>query len=252
MMRNRRIGLILALLLPAALLLSACDSGQNVVPTAQTGSIQTNRTIKVVGQGKASGAPDVAHINIGVETTGVSAQEAMEANRQQMSALLAKIKAMGVADKDVQTSNFSIYAERTDLAPSKTGTTEPSDQAIVYRVNNMVNVTVRDLASLGDVLDQAVSAGANNIYGVSFEVSDTSKLEADAREKAIADAKARAESLARLSGVSLAEVQQVSEVVSGTGPLYGKVAAEGLGVGTPIEAGELLVTMSVEVTYAIK
>jgi len=251
-MQNRRIGLVMALLLAAALLVSACDAGRNLVPTAPTASMQANRTITVVGQGKAGGAPDVAHINIGVESTGQSAQEAMEANRQQMATLLAKIKSMGVSDKDLQTSNFSIYTERTESTPPKAGAAEPSDQAIIYRVNNMVSVTVRDLASLGDVLDQAVSAGANNIYGVSFEVSDTTKLEAEAREKAIADARARAESLARLTGVGLAEVQQVSEAVSGTGPLYGKVAAEGLGVGTPIEAGELQVTMSVEVTYAIK
>ena len=251
-MRTRRFVLMLTVLMPAALLLSACGSGRDATPTIQASSIRADRNIAVVGQGKVSGSPDVAHTNIGVETVGASAQEAVNANRQQMTTLLAKIKAMGVADKDIRTSNFSIYAERSDPNMPKSGSSDASGEGIIYRVSNMVSVTIRDMAKLGDVLDQAASAGANNIYGVSFEVSDTSKLEADAREKAIADAKARAESLAKLSEVSLGEVLQVSEVVSGTGPLYGKVALDGLGGGTPIEPGELQVSMSLQVTYAVK
>ncbi len=250
-MRHQRFLLILAVLMPLALLLSSCSSEGGAAPTVQSNLTQTNRSIIVVGQGKASGSPDVAHINIGVETTGASAQEAVNANRQQMTTLLDRIKAIGISDKDIRTSNFSIYTERTELGTPKSEASA-SGEGIIYRVSNMVTLTVRDTATLGDVLDQAVSAGANNVYGVSFEVSDTSKLEADAREKAIADAKARAESLAKLSGVSLGEVLQVSEVVNGTGPLYAKMDAAGLGGGTPIEPGELQVSMSVQVTYAIK
>jgi uncharacterized protein YggE len=98
-----------------------------------------------------------------------------------------------------------------------------------------------------------VSAGANTIYGVNFEVSDPSQLEAAAREKAIADAKARAESLAQLSGVSLGEVLTVSEVIGAPGPIVERAAVGmGGGGGTPIQPGETQVNVSVQVTYAIK
>jgi uncharacterized protein YggE len=106
---------------------------------------------------------------------------------------------------------------------------------------------------VGDVLDGAVSAGANSVYGVSFEVEDTSKLEASAREKAIADANARAASLAQLAGVSVGQVLTISEVVGGPGPLVlERAVALGAGGGTPIQPGEFEVNVSVQVTYAIQ
>jgi uncharacterized protein len=111
---------------------------------------------------------------------------------------------------------------------------------------------VRDVNQLGDVLDKAVAAGANNIYGVNFSVEDTSKLEADARAKAVANAKSRAESLAQLNGVQLGEVLSVSEVIGGSAyPMdYG---VKGLGGGgTPVQPGELEMSLSIQITYAVK
>jgi uncharacterized protein YggE len=250
-MLNKRLGLVIAVLAVGAISLSACSNAAVPVAQAQTSDLPTGRSITVVGQGQASGAPDVAHINIGVETTGASAQEAVNANKQQMSALLEKLKAMGVADKDVQTSNYSIYTERPQPAMPVEGGAAGSE-GVIYHVSNQVNVTVRDVSKLGDILDQAVSAGANNIYGVYFEVSDPSQLEAAAREKAIADAKARAESLAQLSGVSLGEVLTISEVIGGPGPLIESAVVGMGGGGTPIQPGETQVNVSVQVTYAIK
>jgi uncharacterized protein YggE len=251
-MLNKRLGLVIAVLAVGAISLSACSNAALPVAQAQTSDLPAGRSITVVGQGQSSGAPDVAHINIGVETTGASAQEAVNANKQQMSALLEKLKAMGVADKDVQTSNYSIYTERPQPAMPVEGGAAGSE-GVIYHVSNQVNVTVRDVSKLGDILDQAVSAGANNIYGVYFEVSDPSQLEAAAREKAIADAKARAESLAQLSGVSLGEVLTISEVIGGPGPVIERaVVGMGGGGGTPIQPGETQVNVSVQVTYAIK
>jgi uncharacterized protein YggE len=248
-MRSNRYLWIVAALPTALTLLSACSAA--ATPAALPSVAKPARTITVVGQGKASGTPDVAHVSIGVETAATSAQEAVTANRQQMIALLEKMKAMGVTEKDIQTSNYSIFAERSEANPPKAGVTAASE-TITYRVSNMVSVTVRDTAKLGDVLDQAVGAGANAVYGVSFEVSDTSKLEAVAREKAIADARSRAEGLAKLTTVSLGEVQEVSEVIGTPGPIYARSAMEGLGAGTPIQPGELEMSLSVEVTYAIE
>jgi uncharacterized protein YggE len=251
-MLNKQLGLVVAVLAVGAIVLSACSNAAVPAAQAQTSDQPANRTITVVGQGQSSGAPDVAHVNIGVETTGASAQEAVNANKQQMSTLLEKLKALGVADKDIQTSNYSIYTERPQPAMPAEGGAAGSE-GVIYHVSNQVNVTIRDTSKLGDVLDQAVSAGANTIYGVNFEVSDPSQLEAAAREKAIADAKARAESLAQLSGVNLGEVLTVSEVIGTPGPIVERaVVGMGGGGGTPIQPGETQVNVSVQVTYAIK
>jgi len=249
-MVNKRLGLVFAALAAGAMVLSACSN--TAVPVAQAETLPAGRSITVVGQGKAGGVPDVAHINVGVETTGASAQEAVNANKQQMSALLEKLKGMGIPDKDIQTSNYSIYTEQPPSPMSAEGQVA-GQAAPIYHVSNQVNVTVRDTSKVGDVLDQAVSAGANSIYGVTFEVSDTTKLEAAAREKAIADAKARATSLAQLSGVSVGEVLAISEVVGGgPGPLMVERVMGMGGGGTPIQPGEFQVSVSVQVSYAIQ
>ncbi len=248
-MKNRRIVIAGILLLVGALALSACGSPAASQATAQQ---QPVRTITVVGQGKASGLPTVAHINVGVQTSAPSAQEAMDANRAKMNALLAKIKSLGIAEKDIQTSNFSIYTEQRPVVPA-TGKEDKEEYTVAYHVSNQVSLTIRDIAKLGDILDQAVAAGANNVYGVYFGMESTAELEAQAREKAIADAQARAEALASLSGVSVGEVLTISEVIGTPGPVYYNLAkAEGMGGATPIQPGEYEISLSVQVTYAIR
>jgi uncharacterized protein YggE len=206
------------------------------------------RGITVVGTGQASGTPDVANVNIGVETQSASVQQAVADNRTKMNKLLETLKGLNIADKDITTSNYSVYTEQQPGSGGKVG----SANAIAYHVNNQVNVTVRDVSKLGDVLDKVVEAGANNIYGVNFSVADTSKLQEDARGKAVADAKARAESLAKLAGVNLGDVIAVSEVI-GNAPMPMLSAAQAGGAGaTPIQPGTLNVNDSVMVTYAIK
>ena len=210
------------------------------------------RSITVVGVGKASGTPDVAHVNVGIETEADSVKQAVADNKAKMTQLLETLKGLGIADKDIQTSNYGVYAQRQPVpGPEGKGGLGP----MTYHVNNQVNVTVRDVAKLGQVLDEVVAAGANNVYGVNFSVDDTSKLQADARAKAFADEKARAESLARLAGVTLGDVVSVSEVIGGPGPIYEgprMAAAAGLGGGAPIQPGELEVNMSIQVTFTIK
>ncbi len=213
------------------------------------------RGITVVGEGKTSGKPDVAHITVGIETQAALLQSAVDENKTKMNTLLEALKAQGIAEKDIRTSNYSVYTER--VAPSTgvpTKGSEPlSTDQMIYHVSNQVDVTVRDVNQLGDVLDKAVAAGANNIYGVNFNVEDTAKLEADARAKAVADAQARAQDLAKLNGVQLGDVISVSEVVGGGGVPMLRSAAVGMGGGgTPVQPGELDISVSLQVTYAIK
>ncbi len=240
---------------PVSQALSGGPSSALASSNSQAGQVAGSfpQGITVVGTGRSSGTPDVANVSLGVQTQNASVQQAVKSNQDIMNAILAQLKALGIADADIRTSNYSIYTQGTIVKPVEPGGNSSGQDQMVYAVNNQVDVKVRDISKLSDVLDKAVTAGANNVYGINFSVSDTSKLEADARAAAVADAKARAESLAQLEGVSLGSVISVSESVSGPGPVYYAPAAQGLGGGgTPVQPGQLDVTYSVQVTYAIK
>ena len=245
-MNSRKMFYGAILMVGVLVLVSGCSLGAD----AASAATPPNRTITVVGVGKASGTPDVAHVIVGVETRDESVQQAVDDNQAQMANVLDAIKALGIADKDIQTSNYSVFAERQ---PQRGPEIEGAEGPLIYRVNNQLAITVRDLDMLGEVLDEAVAAGANNIYGVRFSVDDPSELQAEARANAVADAKARAESLAKLNDVSVGDVLSISEVIGGPAPVVERVAAPvAYAAGVPIEPGELEVQMSVQVTYVIK
>jgi uncharacterized protein len=237
--------------------------GASVAPVLTTGSVQQGDPtqqvttpvgggITVAGTGQVAGSPDIAHIVIGIETQGKDVKKAIADNNTQMTALLTALKTAGIAAKDIQTMNYSVSVENPQVSAGQTGSTE-TPVAVIYHISNQVNVTVRDITKLSDVLDDAVSSGANSIYGVSFDVSDPSKLEDQARAKAVADAKSRAEKLAQLEGLTLGNVITVSETSANPIPLYANAYAMGKGGGgAPIESGSIMVTVTLQVTYAIK
>ena len=165
-----------------------------------------------------------------------------------MDAYRAALTKLGVAKKDIQTTGYNIYVEQP-AGPDGL----PSDQ-VIYHVGNSVSVTVRDLDTIGDVLDAAIAARANSIYGVNFSVDDPDQVMAEARSLAAEDALARAEELAGLHGVALGEVVSVSEVIDRAAvPMFDSVnASMGLGnAGGPISPGELQMTARLQVVYAI-
>jgi uncharacterized protein len=249
---------VIALLVPVGLA-AVWIWGQATSPAAAQTSTPVEKpaynpaqTITVVGQGSVKIKPDIAQISIGVETSADTVSEAVKQNETQMAAILAALKDMGIAEKDIQTTNYSVYFDRY---PQPMSNTEPATSEVKpqYRVSNMVNVTVRDLEKVGDVLDAVIEAGANNIWGVTFSLDDPKVAQADARAKAISDAQARAEALAELSGVKLGPVMSVSEVVGG-GAVSMPVAMapeRAAGGGGSISPGELEVTYQVQVAYFI-
>lgn len=254
-MNNRISHLLSALVLVAALLIGslALRPAWSPVAVANAQSAQPAttlpRSITVVGEGKVSISPDIARAQIGVEVMMASVKEASDANKELLDAVLAALQAQGIEEQDIQTSGFSVYAER--FGPDGP---LPADQTN-YRVSNNVSVTVRDLATLGDVLDAAIEAGANNIYGVEFSLDDPSTIESEARASAVEDARAKAEELAELTGATIGDVVSVSEVIGNAGGYYSSNFAEasrGMGGGsTPISPGQLELIMQLQVTYAI-
>ncbi len=231
-------------LLAFALVLSACG------PTTINQEAPANlRTLSVNGVGQVYLTPDIAYINIGVNTQSSSASEAVATNKEQSNAVIEAIKAAGVEEKDIHTTNFSIWSNPTyDEMSVITGTN--------YVVDNTVNVTVRNLDGLGDLLDSAVSAGANNIYSIQFDVADKSAAVKEARAIAVTDAKTQAQELADTAGVSLADIQTISFYESSP-VAYFEGKGGGGGVATnaavvPIQPGQLAISVTVSVMYAIK
>lgn len=217
----------------------------------------TAEVITVVGQGYANVVPDIARISLGVETTGDTVRAAVDDNAAKMTAILEALEGAGIAEKDIQTSNFSIQQERNaEMMPRVEGA-ETEEAAPTYRVSNMVTVTVRDLETISDVVDTALEAGVNNMWGISFSADDPAAGLEDARAKAIEDAKARAEALAELSGVELGPVMSVSEVVGGgvspvampVAMVVEKTLVSGAG---PVSPGEMQISYNVQVSYFIE
>ncbi len=209
-----------------------------------------SETITVVGQGTTSVSPDIANVSLGVDTTAATISEAVAENETIMASILAALEDAGIDAKDIQTMNYSIildrYPEQYTLE-SSSGETSPQ-----YRVSNMVNVTIRDLESVGDVLDAVIEAGANDIWGITFAVDDPSAARDEARASAVEDALARAEALAELNGVELGPVMSVSEVI-GSSTVQVPAALESAAAGGgSISPGELEITYQVQATYFIE
>lgn len=219
---------------------------QDEQPASISGQPQT---ITVVGEGKVTLEPDIANVTIGVETVNESVLDATAQNRDSLESVLNALREAGIAEVDLQTSGFSVYAERY-------GPEGPlADSDVRYRVSNNVSVTIRDLDSVGEILDAAIEAGANNIYGINFSLDDPGVAESDARALAVADAREKAEDIAGLAGLEIVGVHSVSEVIGAGGGYYASNFAEqarGGGGGAPISPGQLDLIMQLQIVFSVQ
>lgn len=205
------------------------------------------RTITVSATGTVEAEPDQARITSGVTTEATSAREALSGNSDAMSKVIAELKAKGIDAKDIQTASFNVepiidYAK--DGQPPKTRG---------YRVSNQVVVLVRDLGQLGAVLDNVITAGANQVQGLSFEVSKADALKDEARTEAVANALRRAKLLAAAAGAEVGQVLQISEEVSSNTPVpYAAPRFAKAEMSVPIERGTSTLEARVTATWALK
>ena len=202
------------------------------------------RTLTMSGQGEVRAAPDAVNLSAGVTAQAPTAAAALAANTTQMQAVFAALKKLGVADKDMQTSNFSVspqMAQTPNQQPRLTG----------YQVNNQVQVHLTDVGKLGAALDALVTAGANQMNGIDFTISNPAPLLDQARAGAVADAKAKAEIYAKAAGVSLGPVLSISENENqGPRPIYAAMAMR-VGKEVPVAAGEESVNAQVSIVWEI-
>jgi len=222
--------------------------------TAHPNSIQPETTLSVDAEGMVSADPDIAYITTGVETEAATAQAAMAANRQAMNGVFDVLREAGIADRDMQTSNFRIYP-RYDYVEERDGKTRRERRELQgYNVSNQLTVKVRDLDALGPTLDALVEAGGNTFSGLRFALDDDTAALNEAREAAVKSALSRAELLAGAAGYRVGRIVTMSERTSGNGPqpMAMMARAESADMApTPIASGEVNYTANVSVTFEL-
>jgi len=246
-MRNKSLFIVLALV--GIVALAACSGGTPAVTTTSAQATPIARSITVTGTGEVYVTPDVAYIDIGVQNTAATVTDALKQNTAQAQAIHAALTALSVDDKDIQTSNFSVNPQQ-QYAPD--GTLKSTD----YSAINTVTVTVRNLSNLGQILDAVVNSGANTINSISFDLLNKDDANAQARQQAVDDAHSQADALAKAAGVQLGDVQTISVyTINPVVPSYegkGGAVMSTANSAVPIATGQMLISVQVNIVYAIK
>jgi uncharacterized protein YggE len=223
-----------------------------VAPAFAAETERREATIMVSGEGEAAIAPDMAVISLAVMRDAETAGEALSANSAAMAEVLADLKAQGIAEKDLQTTDFSIqpkYKQET-----RTDGTYEAPIIVGYTVSNGLTVRVRDLAKLGEIIDRSVKLGVNQGGGISFTNDDPEAAVEAARKQAVEKAAAKAKTLTEAAGVKLGRVVEISENFARPMPQVYAAApmAKMADESVPIASGENLYTVTVNITYAIE
>jgi uncharacterized protein YggE len=242
---NPRI-LLLPFVAGLAFLAVACNGGDTYVTPDNSGAMGVNAS----GTGTAVGVPDVLTLTVGVSAQRENVAEAREAAATAQTAVIQALRDNGVAEEDIQTVQFSVSPQYNF--------TQERQEIIGYVVSNVVTAKVRDLDSAGDVIDAATTAGGNDavVQGVSFGIDDPTELQAQAREEAVRKAREQAEQLASNAGASLGKLLSISE--SSYYPVYDRAFPSAAGgaasqeAATPIQSGQLEISVTVNVLYAIE
>jgi hypothetical protein len=227
---------------------SAITAALVLTSPAFAGDQAMPRTISLSGHGEVRLAPDVAIVNLGVASQAAVAKDALAANTTAMQAVFAALKAAGIADKDVQTSNFMVQPRYNFNNEGKAPT------LIGYEVSNSVTVTVRKLDTLGSVLDAVVQSGSNQINGIQFDVSQPEAALDEARKLAVADAKRKAEIYVAAANVKLGSVLSVAEgtFAPPPQPMMRTTMKMDAAAPVPIAQGEQTLAVDVNVVWEIK
>ncbi|MGV6819415.1 MAG: SIMPL domain-containing protein [Parvularcula sp.] len=239
-----RIALFAALPIMMACTVQPSDAQE---PTAMQ---EFQRTLSVSGTGNAAAVPDLAILTFGVQAQGNTAGEALSANSAHMNKVVNTLKGMGIEPRDLQTSNFSLNPLYSRDARGRMDT----NQIIGYRTTNTLTVRVRDTGKVGETIDKAVGAGANNFQGLSFGFQDSGALLEEARRKAVRNARAIADLMAEEAGVKIGTVLTMNENSYNPQPrpMARMMAMDAEAAPAPIEAGESELSVTVNIVYSLK
>lgn len=207
-------------------------------------AVAADAAITVRGEGRVAAAPDLATLSVGVTTAAGTAAEALAANADAMARVLDRLGDEAVAPRDMQTARLDLgprYADRTGGAPRIDG----------YVARNVLSVRVRELGRLGAILDAVAADGANTFQGLSFGLAEPGEVEDEALRRAVADARRKADLLAGEAGVSLGAVTSI-DMGGGVSRPTGMAEMRSMAAdAVPVAEGELTVTATVTVVFAI-
>ncbi len=206
-------------------------------------------TLTANGTGTVYVVPDIAIVSIGVATRAATAAEALSQNSAEMAQVIATIEAEGVARRDIGTTGFQVYPVYEQQQPPTNGNPTEPPRVVGYQVSNEVRVTIRDLASSGAILDHVVSAGANQVNGISFDSSDRQGPADAALADAVADARRQAEIMAAAAGVRLVRIVNVS--ASSNMPMFARAEMMAMDAAVPVMPGQREVSANATVTWEI-
>lgn len=202
------------------------------------------RLVTVNGEGKIVVTPDLAYIDLGVQTKNADASIAQQENAKLMTEVIKAIKAAGIGADDIKTTGYNLY-QTYDYSADK-----QSDP--YYVASNIVNVKIKDISKVGTIIDAASNAGANNVNNIRFTVSDDSQYYQEALKLAMTNAKGKATAIMSTFNKTPDMPYSVSEVSYGGTMYYDYSPAKALSesaVSTPIESGEITITANVSVGY---
>jgi uncharacterized protein YggE len=246
MKKSWLVAISLALVL-AIVGLCGCTAGPTTIGTVDLNSQQEG--IWVSGEGKVTVTPDIATLRLGIEAQAATVAEAQSQAAGAMDAVMAALTDNGVDEKDIQTQYFSIYQV------TRWDDTKDEEVVIGYRVTNMVTAKIREIDKAGSIIDAVAAAGGDftRINSIGFSVDDPTPYYEEARQKAVADARAKAEQLAELAEVKLGKPTYISEGTLYPPVVYREAAMEAPvpAPPTPISPGEIELTLTVQVAYAI-
>lgn len=226
----------------AAVLAFALICGATEGLAAEGGKVE--RTVSVSATGSVVAEPDIAQVSAGVVTEADTARDAMSRNSSVMAKLIEGLKGAGIPPKDIQTTTVNVEPRYTQPKDGRPATING------YRVVNQVRLTVRDVKRVGDIIDQAMTLGANQIHHIAFDVADAETLKDEARRRAMENARRRGELYAKAAGGQLGPVLRISESVGDVQPMPGPRAA--MRASVPIEPGTRMLEVDVHVTYALQ
>lgn len=212
--------------------------------------------ISVHGEGQVTAKPDIAYLNLGVEVRAASASKATDELGRRMSQVVASLKARGVNEEDIQTSQLSVHMEHSSPVRPLPGDGAELDAKErvqqMHRATNTVEVVIRDLDQAASIISEALDSGANAVHGIRFDVEQDEPFVDQARELAFAQARHRAQELAKLAGIQLGAARLISEQGSFNHPRMATAEMRAGVFEMPVERGSLDITHRVEVTFEIE
>jgi uncharacterized protein YggE len=239
--------------LSLAVLVLASNLVMEVVMAQAADEKKTQRTISVVGQGKVSAKPDIAEISVGFVNRARTAREALETNNQRLTDLFQLLRENGIEERDIQTLRFSVHPEYGPIVPGPPGQPPGHSPASIigYQVQNSVRITLRDKSRAGPLVDAVVARGANQVYGITYRISEP--FTDQARRLAMEDARKKAALLAGQAGLVVGLPVSIREEASpyavAPPPPSGPYAMAASAAPVPLASGEQDISVTVHVVF---